>query len=270
MKLPEGSMPFEILGVYKLKREKYVNIKSHKRSYDTISLRLSGKCDFKTQKEEFSVGKDDLLFLPSEIEYQQKTDSETLIAIHFLNYGSSFSKNAEIIQFEDCEYVAKLMTQMYDTWKGHTVGYQYKCASLLYELFYYIKCHEHGDSPRNLTDESRLKCAVDHIHANYRSDRINIKDLAELCALSQTYFRRLFKKVYGLSPVQYLIDLRLDFASHLLQSGLYTVSETATRSGFADTKYFSRIFKSRFSISPKQYQVLFNSPGKAEDTERRI
>ena len=81
---------------------------------------------------------------------------------------------------------------------------------------------------------------------------------------------KLFKKIHGVSPIQYVIDLKLDFASHLLQSGLYTVGEAAQRSGFSDPKYFSRIFKARFSLSPKEYQQSFEKAELPDATEKRI
>lgn len=259
MHLSENGISLELLGIFKINRKKYVNIRSHSRSYDTISIRLSGKCDFKTQKGDFSVGRGDLLYLPRTVDYQQVSENETLIAIHFINYNSDVGNFAQVTQIDDIEYVEGLIVQMYDTWKGLNVGYNYKCTSLLYELLYYLRCIEHENVLNATTDESKIKKAIDLIHANYRKTQIEIRDLADACALSEAYFRKLFKKIHGVSPVQYIINLKLDFASHLLQSELYTVSETALRSGFADTKYFSRLFKQRFGMTPKEYRVYSTS-----------
>ena len=76
----------------------------------------------------------------------------------------------------------------------------------------------------------KIKKALDIIHSSYRTKQIEICELAKSCAVSETYFRKLFKKTHGVSPIQYVIDLRVDFASHLLQSRLYTISEVATKS----------------------------------------
>ena len=270
MHLSENGISLELLGVFKISRKKYVNIKSHQRSYDTISIRLSGRGDFKTQKGNFSVGRGDLLYLPNDTEYQQVSESETLIAIHFINYSSESAQDARVIHFENYGEIEELIGRMYDTWKGLNVGYHYKCTSMLYELLYRLRCLEHDSTVGAITDEGKIKNALDHIHANYRKEQIDIGMLADSCALSEAYFRKLFKKIHGKSPVQYIIDLKLDFASHLLQSGLYTVSETAARSGFADTKYFCRLFKSRFSLSPKQYQMNYNSATSQQSPEIRF
>ena len=270
MLLSDRGISLELLGVFKISRNKYVNIRSHTRIYDTISIRLSGSCDFKIQKDNFSVSRGKLLYLPKNVEYQQSTENETLVAIHFNNYSSDPSQKAEVIEIEDINYIESLINQMYDVWKSRNVGYQYKCTSLLYELLYYLRCREHEEAIGAISDESKIKKALDIIHSSYRTKQIEICELAKSCALSETYFRKLFKKTHGVSPIQYVIDLRVDFASHLLQSRLYTISEVATKSGFTDPKYFSRVFKARFGLTPKEYQQRYEGGVIIDEGEKRM
>lgn len=81
----------------------------------------------------------------------------------------------------------------------------------------------------------------------------------DLCAirgrygLSEKYFREKFKKMYGLSPTQYLMSLRLNEAAKLLQEGVLGVSEVAYSSGFSDVYYFSRLFKKKFLCAPSVF-----------------
>jgi AraC-like DNA-binding protein len=253
----ESTASVELLGVFKISREKCTGVRSYARSYDTLSIRLSGSGSFKTQKGNFSVSRGDLLYIPKNLEYQQSSENETIIAIHFINYGASVGGDARVLSLDDADYVEGLIKQMYDTWKDLKVGYGYKCTALLYELLYYIACQQHNSSVDAICDESKIQKALDIIHSSYRKEEIEVSSLAESCALSEAYFRKLFKKIHGVSPIRYIIDLKLDFASHLLQSQLYTVSEVALRSGFSDAKYFSRLFKARFDLSPKEYQQSY-------------
>ena len=101
--------------------------------------------------------------------------------------------------------------------------------------------------------DNKIKKALDYIHVHFRSEEISISSLAAMCSVSETYFRKQFKNLYSVPPNQYIINLRLENASQLLQSELYTVAEAAEKSGFNDTKYFSRIFKQHFNMSPKEY-----------------
>ena len=258
MNLPENGLTAELLGVFKIERHKYINKKAHARSYDTISIRLAGRGDFKTEKGELSVTRGDVLYLPAGADYQQASEDETLLVIHFINHNRKKDADAHVLRPKNYLYVEELITKMYDEWKGLKVGYHYKCTALFYELLYCLHTVKYG-SPACADDEKKIKKALDIIHANYRKADIEISALAKACAVSESYFRKLFKRTLGKSALRYVTTLRLDFAKGLLQSGLYTVSEAARRAGFSDTKYFSRLFKSYFRTTPKQYRLNYNS-----------
>ena len=70
------------------------------------------------------------------------------------------------------------------------------------------------------------------------------------------YLRKLFKKEMGITPLEYLTDLRMKKAEIMLSSLWtrdYSVSEIAELCGFDNALYFSRVFRKRFGCSPTQY-----------------
>ncbi|MBE6787752.1 MAG: helix-turn-helix transcriptional regulator [Ruminococcaceae bacterium] len=249
----ENELSLELLGVFRISRKVQTTQKSHKRNYDSLSLRLEGSGKFKTEDKTFKVQKGDVLYLPQNADYTQKTAGEKLIAIHFINYNFNRKAKIEIIKAENTEYVEKIALQMYDIWKEKKQGYRHKCTSLLYELLYLLNCQEHEQIIDSITSDQKIKNAIDYIHTNYRSGSIDISYLAKMCSVSETYFRKLFKMIYGVSPKQYILNLKLEIASQLLQSGFYTISEVSDKSGFNDEKYFSKLFKKRFGITPKEF-----------------
>ena len=83
---------------------------------------------------------------------------------------------------------------------------------------------------------------------------ITLDVLAQKCMMSNTNFRRVFKSVYGVSPIEHLIKIRLNRAKQLLLHTTLTVSEIATICGFNEVSYFSRIFKKRYSKTPLEYR----------------
>ena len=84
-----------------------------------------------------------------------------------------------------------------------------------------------------------------------------VKDLAEYCQLSVDQFRRNFRRYTGISPKQYIEDLKLRQAALLLTSSRIPVAEVAARFGYQDPYHFSRRFKLRFGISPGQYRKTY-------------
>lgn len=137
-------------------------------------------------------------------------------------------------------------------------GYKYLCLSLFYKLLYFVNCAASERKLTSVTHETEISAAVEYIHLNYRHTGIAVSQLADMCAISDTYFRKIFKKIYNVSPQKYIMNLKLEYAYHLLASNLYTVAEVSQKSGFADPKYFCRVFKQYYNCSPKQLQLKHN------------
>ena len=95
--------------------------------------------------------------------------------------------------------------------------------------------------------------SLEFINDNYINDNIKISKLAKLCGVSEVYFRKLFKQVYGISPLKYIKNLKLERAKELILTGDYTINEVATLSGFFDDSYFGREFKKEFGQSPSKF-----------------
>lgn len=99
----------------------------------------------------------------------------------------------------------------------------------------------------------RLAPALTHINRNY--DRpITNEELAELCDLSTTHFRRLFREQLGVSPMQYRENIRLHWAIKLLESQMFTISEVADKLGYSDIYHFSKVIKRHTGNPPSFYK----------------
>ena len=120
--------------------------------------------------------------------------------------------------------------------------YELTVKSLIYELAAIIFTEMSSEYIPS-SGGTKLEPAVRYINEHYTENNIKIPDLASLCGMSENYFRRLFTKKFGISPVKYINERRINYASDFLKSGLYSVSEVALLSGFDDLGYFSRTYK---------------------------
>lgn len=100
--------------------------------------------------------------------------------------------------------------------------------------------------------ESILKSVV-YIHENY-SKELSVSMLAEMEELSESYYRYCFKNVTGVTPMQYIIDRRMDAAASMLEKSGMKLNEISEAVGYTDAYYFSRLFKKKFGISPGKYR----------------
>jgi len=86
--------------------------------------------------------------------------------------------------------------------------------------------------------------------------KITVSDLAKAAMCSPTHLRRLFQKVVGMPPRQWLLERRLQKAAQMLQTTNKTVQQIADACGFESLSHFTRYFKAKFGMAPSQYRHL--------------
>ena len=105
-------------------------------------------------------------------------------------------------------------------------------------------------------DELRIKKALLFIERNYCS-AITLEEIAASASVSTSTCLRLFSTIVGTTPVNYLMNYRLQKATEELQhQGKRTISEIAYLCGFADASYFNRCFRKKYGITPTEYVRL--------------
>jgi AraC-like DNA-binding protein len=98
----------------------------------------------------------------------------------------------------------------------------------------------------------RVQVAQDFIHSDYNT-HITLDDIATAADTSVNHLGRLFKSAIGKTPIQYLLDVRMEAARQLLRTDL-KIAEVARLIGIEDAYYFSRAFKRVHGTSPAQYR----------------
>lgn len=123
------------------------------------------------------------------------------------------------------------------------IGYAYLFFSILMK----------SEESSNIPQDEYVNKATKFIQNNY-SYPISIEQIANYIGIERTYLFRVFKKILGISPQEYLIQYRLEKGTQLLiQSGM-GITEIAYSCGFREVGYFSRCFKKKYGVSPFQYR----------------
>jgi len=100
---------------------------------------------------------------------------------------------------------------------------------------------------------SRLADAIQYLQDHY-AEHIAIEKLASIAHCSVSQFKRLFKKMLGDTPNEYIIRMRINNARHLLQTTDRTISDISSELGFFDQSHLIRHFKRLRGCTPKQYR----------------
>lgn len=113
----------------------------------------------------------------------------------------------------------------------------------------------HAQAPPALPTLGPERQAVQHVRdyleACY-SENVSLEQLARLANLKPLRLLRVFRKVVGLPPHAYLIQVRINQAKHFLKSGM-AIAQVAVETGFTDQSHLTRHFKRFVGVTPKQY-----------------
>ena len=82
---------------------------------------------------------------------------------------------------------------------------------------------------------------------------MNVGYVCDKTGLSSKQLYRMLKKLVGVSPVDYIRQIRMKKAAMLLSQHKFTVSEVMYMVGFSSTSYFSKCFSAQFGCTPREY-----------------
>lgn len=115
----------------------------------------------------------------------------------------------------------------------------------------------HEDNPTVLLvedNEEFLKEAILLIEENLTEYEFDINAFAEGLKMSKSSLYRKIKTMTGLSPIEFIRNIKLKHACKMLKQTSMTISEVAYSSGFSDPKYFATCFRAEFGMTPRNYQ----------------
>lgn len=105
--------------------------------------------------------------------------------------------------------------------------------------------------------ETQSLLAVKEYLRDHLSEKITLDMLSEKFYMNKYYLTRLFKIAYGITPGDYLLQLRMSHAKELLRFSTLSVEEIGERCGITPLYYFSRIFRQAEGVSPRDYRKMW-------------
>ena len=228
----------------------------------------SGKAWFGTPSNIHNFRAGDLLLIPQGVEHAiEGTAGEEphVYAVHFyatLYGGIDLLKLLGFpfhIQYRKNAPYKEISERMTRDFAVRVPGWSVSIANDVLTLLLYLIRNE-GDAftpPANVEWQSqlpRLLPVLDWIDRNLSSHEMTVADLSKHVFISETHFRRLFQKVFGITPVQFIRQRRIDRACLLLRTTTSPIKQIARECGFAEDAFFSRVFHQLVGTSPASYR----------------
>ena len=162
------------------------------------------------------------------------------------------------ISHTHCSSISSLMQQIMHEQKTNDNESEFLQSLLTMEIFVWLsRCLRMQWESALKSKENKLyeimESAKAYIDENFAKD-ISLSDIADYVYLSVSHFSRAFKKTYKISPIQYLLQVRIETAKKLLLETNNKINDIASSVGFSAQQRFNDIFKKQTGFSPGSYR----------------
>jgi CheY-like chemotaxis protein/AraC-like DNA-binding protein len=103
-------------------------------------------------------------------------------------------------------------------------------------------------------DENFIGKVIEILDKHIADGEFTIDNICEIIGMSRSVFSNKIKSLTGIPPFDFIRDLKMKRAAHLLASGKFMVKEVSFMVGISDVKHFGKIFKSKFGLTPQEYK----------------
>lgn len=222
---------------------------------------LKGKATFYCNYIPIDVKEGDLIIVNSNELHEAASTSPSLKSLVVIFEISDFSKEAancnmifQTVISKD-EKIKEFVTAIFNEAKEMDIGYKVAMRGKIYELItylmrnYVVESITDKENRNRIKNLSRLNTVFQFIQNNYTEPLTN-KQLAEIVHLSEYRFCHLFKESIGQSPLNFINEVRLKKAHHLLQNSQMSITQISSEVGFRDFNNFGRLFRKYYGYAP--------------------
>jgi AraC-like DNA-binding protein len=207
-----------------------------------LSFCIEGQITYTLDGEKYVSNRSCAILLPKGRSYTLHHDKNGIFPLINFQCDGKLCDRHVIIPIDNAEHFLK----DYDMMRHLSLfeGNRMKIMSIFYGMLHRLVSR---------SSSGILSPAIKYIESNYSSPNLCNEDIAKQCYISEVYLRKLFLEKYGMTPRQFIIDIRINKAKQLLGEGKLKVSEVATQCGFSSSYHFCRTFKDHVGVTPSYY-----------------
>lgn len=225
------------------------------RYLDGISFFVDGEIEYTFPDKKITVKKGDILFLPGNLPYSgvKHTDEVAFIVLDFKCTGvNDFERFGAplVIKNQNFEELLPRFREAVEIWDRHPS----ETSVLLKSFIYSVISYAFFDNDKN--EGSSFDKILSYTVENITDPELSVISLCERFYISESQLRRNFHKNTGLSPIEYILTLRINRAKKELSNTEKNIKSISSECGFSSPYYFSRCFSEKTGMTPSKYRTL--------------
>jgi Transcriptional regulator containing an amidase domain and an AraC-type DNA-binding HTH domain len=243
--------------------EEYYTKREGYRSYLLIYT-ISGKGYAKYRGKFYELDKGKVLFMDCYDYQEYYTDKKDLWQIKWVHFNGStsseyynliYNKFGPVIDMHDNTRILELLDDIAMLIENGDFQQEVRISKLIVDMLSELLLSEtvKDDETDYKMLSGNIRASIEYVEKNYECN-ISIKDMASSACCSVYHFSRVFKRVTGYSPYEYLTKFRINKAKTLLKSSDLPVEEISGRVGFISNSNFIRTFKTLEDMTPLKYR----------------
>lgn len=244
----------------------------HTHHFTELFYVMRGAGSFLVEDEKFDVKQDDLIVVNPNVSHTEVSVPDTpleyivlgISGLQFLSEENNELYDYSVHNYYDYKheilfYLRTLVEEVKNEDENYETITQNLLEILILNILRRTKKKIQIKPTKKVTKECRF--IEQYINEHFAED-ITLQKLSELTYLNKYYIVHVFKKYKGLSPINYLIERRMEEAKNLLETTNYSVSKISDIIGFSSQSYFSQTFKKEMNITPNQYRKSMEKTNK--------
>ena len=256
-----GHLPVKLLYVTKSKYGKDWYSINHTHHFTELLYITKGKGTFIYSNKEVPIKEYDLIVINPNIEHTEKSSPEYPLEYIVLGFqGLAFSGDDPGLQVsffnsKQEHDITLFLQQLMEEVLNQKEDYELIIENILEIVLLKMRRKKNFSLEKTSSEKISKDMAYikNYIRQHFREE-INLDILAVVGHINKYYLSHSFKKAFGVSPIEYLIQMRIRESKILLETTNYPVSNVSAITGFSSQSFFAQSFKRVTNLSPSQYR----------------
>lgn len=259
------NLAFKLESITKSKYDDDWHSTIHAHPFTELFYVVEGKGEFIIEQERLTVQANDCIIVNPQVDHTEVSTSGMPLEYIVLGIqGLSFAQPADsksLVPFsfvylhDEKKEILHYLNTMVQEVTQRTLGFELICHNLLEVLLIKLLRLQVFDLDTSYSSKTtKVISVIKHYLQTHYREKIRLDDLAKLTHLSRYHIAHSFKEEIGMSPIDYLTQIRLKESKILLITTNYSIAQIASIVGFSSQSYFSEQFKKEMQMTPRQFR----------------